>query len=191
MQSFNFTGSLPTFSSIFSFLPRTFQNTFSRISRISGKTKREFENKPGGPRGGWKSVSRTDICHPEFWIWNFIFLQPSGTYCPLAVKVRYQKVLCKDWKVSGSCPAGDRCNRWTFCTVVQHTALGTQAWDTSQFGSSMFCFRWNELPVDGDQWSAPGALGQQRARRQKQPAFDVSYSKRSELTTVEDTGCFF
>ena len=51
----------------------------------------------------------------------------------------------------------------------------------------MFCFRWNELPVDGDQWSAPGALGQQRARRQKQPAFDVSYSQRSELTTVEDT----
>ena len=38
MQSFNFTGSLPTFSSIFSSLPLTFLNTFSRISRISGKT---------------------------------------------------------------------------------------------------------------------------------------------------------
>ena len=42
-----------------------------------------------------------------------------------------------------------------------------RASDTSKFGSSKFCFRWNELPVDGDQRSAPGALGQQRAGRQK------------------------
>ena len=80
--------------------------------------------------------------------------------------MRYQKVLCKDWKVSGCCPAGDRCNRWTFCTVIQHTAPCTQVSNTSKFGSSKFCFRWNELPVDGDQRSAPGALGQQRAGRQ-------------------------
>ena len=33
-----------------------------------------------------------------------------------------------------------------------------RASDTSKFGSSKFCFRWNELPVDGDQRSAPGAL---------------------------------
>ena len=62
-----------------------------------------------------------------------------------------------------------------------------RASDTSKFGSSKFCFLWNELPVDGDQRSAPGALHWvSRGQGVKQPAFEVSSSQRSELTTVED-----
>ena len=56
----------------------------------------------------------------------------------LAVRVRYQKVLCKDWKVSEYCPAGDWCNRWTFCTVVQHTAPGLQILPSSVLPSFAF-----------------------------------------------------
>ena len=56
----------------------------------------------------------------------------------LAVRVRYEKVLYKDWKVSEYCPAGDWCNRWTFCTVVQHTAPRFQILPSSVLPSFAF-----------------------------------------------------
>ena len=72
--------------------------------------------------------------------------------------MRYQKVLCKDWKVSGYCPAGEWCNRWTFCTVVQHTAPGLQILPSLVLPSS--CRRRPTV----SSWCI--ALGQQRAGRQ-------------------------
>ena len=74
---------------------------------------------------------------PCRWVGWWLVIKTNSLFT-LAVNVRYQKVLCKDWKVSGCCPAGVWCNRWTFCTVVQHTAPGLQILPSLVLPSSAF-----------------------------------------------------
>ena len=84
MQSFNFTGSLPTFSSIFSFLPLTSRYLFQNISlfKISGKTnlnlKTNLEDHGGLKIRLQNRYMSTQILNG----FNFIFTQTSGNHCP-------------------------------------------------------------------------------------------------------------